>query len=434
MQQFILIWLGQLISTVGSQLTSFTLGILVYQKTGLVSQFAIVLTLIYLPGILISPVSGVLIDRWKPRLAMIVSDVGAAIGTLLIILLASIGELKLWQIYGAIVLSSIFSALQWSAYATTISQIVPKSYLNRANGMVEISKAAAKLIAPFTAGLLLAKLQLRGVLTLDLISFCISLLTLFIVRFSRLKSQNAQQPETSEHSASTHALKLKDFKIAWVFIISHPILSKLMLLFFYLYLTLGILEAVTTPLILSFASPAQLGMVLSLGGCGWLLGSVIASLWKGPKQRIKVILGFMLMQGFWLFLGGLRPSLALAAIGISGYLFAYPFISIFNQTIWQLKVPVSLQGRVFAVRLMGEWLALPIGYLLTGFLVDQIFEPLLLPGGSLAATVGQIIGIGAGRGIGLLFVVVGILTILVAIVYAQFPQLRLVEDDLAQRV
>lgn len=195
-----------------------------------------------------------------------------------------------------------------------------------------------------------------------------------------------------------------------------------MLLFFYLYLTLGVLEAVTTPLILSFASSAQLGMVLSLGGCGWLLGSVIASLWKGPGKRVKVIPGFMLLQGIWLFLGGLRPSLALAAIGIFGYLFAYPFISTFNQTIWQLEVPASLQGRVFAVRLMGEWLALPIGYLLTGFLVDRIFEPLLLPGGLLADTVGQIMGTGAGRGIGLLFVVVGMLTILVTIVYAQSLQ------------
>jgi len=75
---------------------------------------------------------------------------------------------------------------------------------------------------------------------------------------------------------------------------------------------------------------------------------------------------------------------------------------------------------------MGEWLALPIGYLLTGFLVDQIFEPLLLPGGLLAGTVGQIMGTGAGRGIGLLFVVVGTLTILVTIVYAQSSQIRLV--------
>lgn len=413
MRQFILIWLGQLISTIGSQLTSFTLGIWVYQKTESVSQFAIVLTLIYLPGILVSPVMGVLIDRWKPRLAMIVSDLGAAISTLIIILFASVGELELWQIYGAIILNSIFSALQWSAYATAIAQLVPRSDLIRANAMVEMAKAAGKLIAPFTAGLLLAQLQLRGVLTLDLISFCISLFILFIVRLPRPSTYSSEQLE------ATHSLKLKDFKTAWAFIIAHPVLSKLMLLFFYLYLTLGILEAVTTPLILSFASPAQLGMVLSLGGCGWLLGSAIASVWQRSRQPVKVILGFMLLQGIWLFLGGLRPSLVLAAIGIFGYLFAYPFIATFNQTIWQLEVPAALQGRVFAVRLMGEWLALPIGYLLTGFLVDRIFEPLLLPGGLLANTVGQIMGVGAGRGIGLLFVVVGMLTILVTIVYAR---------------
>jgi MFS transporter, DHA3 family, macrolide efflux protein len=100
----------------------------------------------------------------------------------------------------------------------------------------------------------------------------------------------------------------------------------------------------------------------------------------------------LLFQGLWLFSGELKPSIEIVGLGIFGYLFAYPFIASYNQAIWRKIVFFSLQGRVFATRLMFEWIALPLGYLVAGFLAERIFEPLLMTNGILAPTIGRIIG------------------------------------------
>jgi DHA3 family macrolide efflux protein-like MFS transporter len=183
-------------------------------------------------------------------------------------------------------------------------------------------------------------------------------------------------------------------------------------------------------LILSFATTAELGTVEAIGAVGALLGGILLSVWGGPRRRVWGIGGFMLLQGLILCLGGLQASVWLIATACFLFMFTAPVVGGCNQTIWQSKVALDLQGRVFAMREMVASASMPIAYLASGFLADRVFEPLLLPGGALAGTVGRVIGIGKGRGVGLLFILLGTFMVVAVLLSFLSPRLRRVETEL----
>lgn len=165
-----------------------------------------------------------------------------------------------------------------------------------------------------------------------------------------------------------------------------------------------------------------------------LAGTLVMSAWGGPKRRIRGVLGFSLVAGVFLTLLGLRPSLPLMAIAGFGMMFAMPIINASSQAIWQSKVALDVQGRVFSVRRMIAWSTLPLAYIVAGPLADRVFKPLLVEGGPLTGSLGQILGVGPGRGVGLMFVVIGFLSILVTFFAYMNPHLRNVEDELPDAV
>ncbi|MEG3972229.1 MULTISPECIES: MFS transporter [unclassified Microcoleus] len=185
---FLIVWFGQLISLIGSSLTSFALGVWVYQRTGSVTQFSLILLSAMLPSILISPVAGALVDRWNRRWCMILSDSGAGITTVAMALLLATGNLEIWHIYLAVSLSSVCKAFQLPAYTASTSLLVPKEHLPRASGMVQSGEACAQLISPLLAGFLLGIVQLEGVILIDFATFLFALTTLLFVRFPDAKT------------------------------------------------------------------------------------------------------------------------------------------------------------------------------------------------------------------------------------------------------
>jgi hypothetical protein len=105
-----------------------------------------------------------------------------------------------------------------------------------------------------------------------------------------------------------------------------------------------------------------------------------------------------------------------------------------NQAIWQSKVAPDVQGRVFAIQQMIARSSAPLAYLLAGPLADRIFEPLLASDGLLSGSIGHIIGVGPGRGIGLLFIVMGVIKIGVSLTGYLYPRIRHVEDELPDAI
>ena len=299
MRVFLIVWFGQLISLIGSGLTSFALGVWVYQRTGSVTQFSLILLSAMLPSILISPVAGAFVDRWNRRWCMILSDSGAGITTVAIALLLTTGNLEIWHIYLAVSLSSVCKGFQLPAYTASTSSLVPKEFLPRASGMVQSAEACAQLISPLLAGVLLGIIQLEGVILIDFATFLFALTTLLFVRFPDAKT--AALPLDGKASLWREAVE------GGTYIFVRPGLLALLIIFALNNFVLGMIEVLFTPLVLSFTSVTVLGTIQSIGGAGMLLGSVVMSIWGGPRTLIRGVFGFAFLSQLCILALGYAP-------------------------------------------------------------------------------------------------------------------------------
>ncbi len=424
-QKFFYIWMGQLVSITGSAMTAFALGVWIFEATGSVTRFALVFFFTQLPGILVTPLAGALADRLDRRLVMIASDVFAIAGTLGVVVLRFSGALEPWHVYAVIAVYSIANAFQWPAYSASITLLVPKRHLGRANGLVQTAQSASRIVAPLVAGLLLATIDIQGILLIDLVTFVVALATLLTVRFPR--------PGKGTEPAGQVGL-WRDLTFGWRYIRQRPGLVALLLFFAAMNFSLGLAQVLVTPLILGFTETELLGAALSSGGVGMLCGSLVMSTWGGPRRRVDGVLGFALLTGTSLALLGLRPSPVLVSIALFMFFFGAPVVNGCTQAIWQTKVKPQVQGRVFAVRRMIAWSTLPLAYLAAGPLADNVFEPLLVEGGPLVDSFGPLLGVGPGRGIGLLFMVMGFAVLLGAAVFFSLPRLRHLEKELPDQI
>lgn len=337
-------------------------------------------------------------------------------------LLLFIGHLELWHIYVATTASSAFNALQWPAYDAAIAQIVPPQHLVRANGMFQLGLAIAQLISPVLGGFLLVTIQIQGVLILDGISFVFCLVMLLLVRLPK--------PGTTTKAEVSKNFVWKDSLVGWNYITTRPGLFWLLILNCIYHFVEGIAVVLSTPLFLSFTSTTVLGTMLSIGGSGMILGTAFISTWGGGKRRIYNVLGFMLLGGLCVLLAGLRRDVVLCTVAIFVHFFSLPIVVSSRQAIFQSKIASDVRARVFAVNRMLINLSLLLAYLVAGPLADRVFEPLLTVNGPLAGSVGKIIGVGPGRGIGLLFIIMGMLLIAAIVTSYLSPRLRRVESDI----
>ena len=292
--------------------------------------------------------------------------------------------------------------------------------------MVQFGRAASEILAPALAGVLMGLIQLEGVILIDVVTFVFAVGTLLLVRFP--------QPEVSSESAGEKGSLWRDLTYGWRYIFARPGLRDLLIFFAAVNFLWGMVGALIVPLVLGWTSSEMLGLLISIAGVGMLAGSLIMSVWGGPRRRIHGVLTFELLSGVCFMLIGLQPSFWLVAVGVFGAHATIAIVFGSNQAIWQSKVAPDIQGRVFATQQMIARAAAPLAYLLAGPLADRVFEPLLAPDGGLAASIGQVVGTGAGRGIGLLFVLMGVVKILVSLAGWMNPHIRHVEDDLPDAI
>jgi MFS transporter, DHA3 family, macrolide efflux protein len=424
MRTFFIIWAGQLLSTLGSGMTGFAMGIWVFKKTGSATQFAVIALASTLPAVLISPLAGALVDRWHRKRVMIFSDAASAVATLAAALLFWTGQLEVWHILIISALGSTLGAFQGPAWSASVTLLVPKKHFGRASGLAQMSRALSSILSPLLAGLLMMYIGLHGVILIDFATFLMAVATLIAVKIP--------QPETTEPKERRSLLR--ESREGWSFIHARAGLLAMLILFTILNFLLSMVNALAVPMILSFTSEARLGAIFSLSGVGMLLGSVLMSIWGGPKNRIHGLLVSLVLIGVGFGMVGLRPTELVVISGFFLTMFCVPFASGSVSVIWRTKVPAELQGRVFATLGMVAMAAMPLAYLISGPLADRIFIPLLLEGGKLAGSVGQIIGVGPGRGIGLMFTLSGLSVILVSLIAYLNPRLRNVETELPNMI
>lgn len=403
---FILVWFGQVISLLGSGLTRFALGVWVFRETGSVTYFALIALFGFLPGILMSPIAGVLVDRWSRRKTMMLSDLGSGCLTLVVAALLWSGNLAVWHIYILVGAAAIFESFQWPAYFAAMSLLVPERHLGRANGMVQLGQSAAEIAAPLMAGFLVLAIGLEGIILIDCATFLFAVSTLSMVRF-------AEPPRDAAPKASSSIWA--EAAVGWHYIRARHGLLALLLLFTALNFSNSFAIVLLTPMVLVFSNATMLGIILSVSGGGMLAGSLVLTAWGGPRKRIRGVLGFALLFGLGMCIQGAQPVVTVIAAGAFLASFSLPIINGSSQAIWQTQVDPGIQGRVFSVRRMVAWSSTPLGFVLAGPLSERVFEPLMREGGTLAPAFGPVIGAGPGRGMALLFISMGLLMFLTAV-------------------
>lgn len=421
MPTFIVTWFGQVISLVGSGLTSFALGVWVFERTGSATLFALIGLYVVLPKVIFSPFAGVLVDRWDRRKVMILADVGAGISTLFIALMLYANQLDIWHIYLAAAVSSLFGTFQWPAYMAVVSQLVPEKHLGRANGMNQFGRAAAEIFSPLLAGVLILTIRLEGVILIDVITFLFAMLTLLFVRFPSLDGKTTDQKPATFREDLAFGLK---------YILARKGLLNLLVFLALVNFIWGMVGALIVPMILSFSTSDKLGAIITIAGVGMLTGSLLMTAWGGPKRRIYGVLFFEMLSGFCFVMMGLRPEIWLIALGAFGAHITIAIVFGSNQALWQSKVEAENQGRVFATQQMFASAASPLAYLLAGPLAERIFEPWVTSGKALSSQLSMIIGSGSGRGIGLMFILMGLIKVGVSFWGYLNPRVRCIEDEL----
>ncbi len=178
---FSLVWLGQIISVLATNMSGFALTIFVFQKTGSATSLALMQVFFITPFLLISPIAGVWVDRYDRKTMMMVSDLTAGVATIAILVLQAFGRLEIWHLYAAGVFQGIGNAFQWPAYSAAISTMIPKEQYGRANGMMSLIEMGPGILAPMLAGAFMPLIQLTGILTIDVVTFILAILILLAV-------------------------------------------------------------------------------------------------------------------------------------------------------------------------------------------------------------------------------------------------------------
>ena len=424
---FLILWCGQFVSLIGSFLSSFALGVRVYQLTGSVTELAFVFVCVFVPSVLVSPFAGSLVDRWGHRRALLVSNCGAMAVALALAILLATGTFQLWNVYVATTANSVLAALQVPAFGSAVPLLVAKRHIGRANGMLLLATSASQVLAPVAAGFLLLSIRLRGVILIDCLSFGVAIISLLFIRIPR----RAPDGETGQEEPAT---LLGGFGQCWRYLLGRRGLVSLLVFYAALCFLVAFVDVLYIPAILAFGSTAALGTVLTVGGIGMVVGSAVMSAWGGPSRRVIGVLGFSLLLGSAIIGGALRPSVPLIAVAAFIFLGSSAFIEGSYKGIWQTKVDPRMQGRALALQNMVITAPQPIAYLLAGPLADGIFQPLVGRYHVSSAALAAVIGNGPGRGFALVLLLIGILIVVTAVLGYLNPRIRRLDIDLPDAV
>ncbi|HKZ69477.1 MAG TPA: MFS transporter, partial [Anaerolineales bacterium] len=311
MLAFSMVWFGQLVSVLATHMTQFALTIWVFKETGSATALGLVFAFYITPFLIVSPVAGAMVDRYNRKLMMMMSDLGAGLATVAILVLQALGWLEIWHLYVTAAFTGVFQAFQWPAYSAAISTLVSKEQYGRANGMMSLVEAGPGVVAPLLAGALLPLIDLTGIMAIDVATFVLAIAALMVV--------HVPQPKQTEVGKQAQGSILQESVFGFRYIFARPSLLGLQLVFLFGNLMAGIGFTALAPMILlrTGNSEVHLGTVQSVGAIGGIAGGVLMSMWGGPKRRVHgVLMGHILLGLFAQSMMGLNYGLPVWIVGM----------------------------------------------------------------------------------------------------------------------
>ncbi len=380
--KFLLLWTGELISSIGGGLTSFGLGVYIFQKTGSAASMALVTLLGFLPTLVLSVPAGVLADRYDRRLLMMIGDGCSALGIVYILICMIRGEASLLQICIGVSVSAVFSALLEPSFRATITDLLTEDEYSKASGLVSLAGSARYLFSPVIAGFLLTVSDVKLLLAIDICTFVLTVISAAIVR-KGIGSKKAGEKEPF----------LSSLKSGWQILCEKKGIIRLVLVSSAITLFMGAFQILAEPLILSFSDAKTLGIAETVCACGMLASGIILGV-KGLKNNYVRSLSLSLaLSGIFMLGFGLFENIFI--ICIFGFLFfaALPFANNCLDYLMRTNIPAEAQGRAWG---------------LIGFLSQLGYVVAYAVSGAAADALGKMGGRGVGRGAAAVVVIAGI--------------------------
>ncbi len=416
---FLTLWFGQFISLIGSGLTTFSLGIHVFHQTQSAFYFSMIILCIFLPSFLIKPFGGILADRFDRRMMMIIGDLGASLGILFVFLLMHFSTLELWQIYLGVFISATFSAIQEPAYKASVTDLLPKEQFSKASGLMQLASSAQYLISPFLAGMLLLVLDVKFILIIDFVTFIIGVTTVLLVIkiIGKTEKKYKKQSLLFDFKEGVHEFR-KNIGV------THLVVITSIVLFF-----VGMLQSLFLPMLLSFTNPTGAGISQSLCASGILVGSLIIGIYGYTKNHVAILATSLFFSG--IFFAAIGVPTNIIYVTLAGFLFfsCLPFINTSIEVLIRSNIDNKVQGRVWSIISAVTYLGSIVAFMVSGIIADKIFNPLLEVDGGLSQTIGLITGVGESRGIGLIFMISGVMISLISLSICRLKSIRSLETN-----
>jgi MFS family permease len=398
MKLFFLLWITQSFSGLGSAMTSYALVIWSYTQKGSALMTAFLMVSSYAPYVLLSIFAGALSDKWNKKITMLVCDTIAALTTVIMLILLQSDQLQIWHLYLINGVNGLMNTVQQPASEVAVTRVLPKKYYQKVGGLRYFASSLNSILTPIIATAFMGIAGMGAVIIFDLFTFGAAFLTLaFFIQIpeSREKEEKREPLWLSAKKGITYLKK------EWG-------IFNLILFLAAINLVASIYDAAFPAMMLSRngGSEKVLGLVNAVIGISTFTGSILAFFIKEPKSRIRVICNCLLFsmstENFLLAFG--RTPFIWCIGGFLGWI-AIPIMSTNLDAVMRLHVPEQMQGRVYSVRNSLQFFTIPIGYFLGGFLVDQVFEP-IMKGRDAESILVKMFGGGKGSGAAFLFFVI----------------------------
>ncbi|MCM1499407.1 MAG: MFS transporter [Clostridium sp.] len=417
---FLLLWITQSFSGLGSAMTSYALVIWSYTQKGSALTTALLMVSSYAPYVLLSIFAGALSDKWNKKRTMLVCDSIAALTTIVMLFLLQSGNLQIWHIYVINAVNGLMNTVQQPASEVATTRVLPKKYYQRVGGLRYFANSLNSIMTPIIATAVLGIAGMGAVIAFDLFTFCIAFCTLaFGIRI----------PENEESTDAAEKL-LVSVKKGITYLKQEQGIFNLILFLAAINLVASIYDAAFPAMMLSRngGSEQALGLVNAVIGITTFAGSILASFMKTPKSRVRVICNCLLFsmstENFLLAFG--QTPLVWCIGGFLGWI-SIPLMNTNLDAILRLRVPEQMQGRVYSVRNSLQFFTIPIGYFLGGFLVDRVFEPIMAAQSGNSILV-QMFGNGKGSGAAFLFFFIAFAGIAICLYFRHNKQIWQLEE------
>lgn len=403
-KKFILLWSGELISAIGGGLTSFGLGVYVFEKTGSAAGMAIVTLLGFLPTLVLSIPAGVIADRYDRRVLMMLGDGGSAIGIIYILICMLRGEVSLVQICIGVFISSVFSALLEPAYKATVSDLLTPEEYSKASGLVSLAGSARYLVSPVIAGILLSVSDVKLLLVIDICTFFLTVISTFVVKKGLKESKVSEQVSFKE-----------SLKTGWNAICKKRGVLLLVLVSALLTLFIGTFQILAEPLILSISNAKTLGIAETICASGMLVSSLFIGFFGIKSKYVKILSLSLAFAGLFIFAFGMFKTVPFITAAGFGFFMMLPFANTCLDYLVRTNTDKELQGRIWGFIGFLSQIGYVIAYGCSGILADSI---------------AKVRNISVGRGAGVVVSVAGVALIILSIVMLFIKDIKKLDSEI----